>query len=217
VTFAPKLEGPVWRTCPNPSPWLRLQGRAPLPVFPKPLLSLVREMFNRGRLLKQLARPVLRLWLSLPGLNGSLLPVPSPKNVKARRFTIRVRRALGGLEGSVDQRVASHLHDHYRRTQRTRRFCPVCILRGATGGESATTREPGSVSGPADSPGETEGASPARRFEHYEVILDDDGRPIELGRGAMGVTYKALDVDLFRLKSPDGQDAVTVGIGRTGG
>ena len=27
-------------------------------------------------------------------------------------------------------------------------------------------------------------------------MLGDDGRPIELGRGAMGVTYKALDVDL---------------------
>jgi len=75
-------------------------------------------------------------------------------------------------------------------------FCPVCILRGATGGESATTGEPGSVSGSADSPGETEGASQARRFEHYEVMLDEAGRPIELGRGAMGVTYKALDVDL---------------------
>ncbi|MGA8657136.1 MAG: protein kinase [Chthoniobacterales bacterium] len=75
-------------------------------------------------------------------------------------------------------------------------FCPVCILRGATGGESATTGDPGSASGLADSPGETEGASQARRFEHYEVMLDQDGRPIELGRGAMGVTYKALDVDL---------------------
>ena len=27
-------------------------------------------------------------------------------------------------------------------------------------------------------------------------MLDAEGRPIELGRGAMGVTYKALDVDL---------------------
>jgi len=28
------------------------------------------------------------------------------------------------------------------------------------------------------------------------VALDEAGRPIELGRGAMGITYKALDVDL---------------------
>ena len=42
-------------------------------------------------------------------------------------------------------------------------FCPVCILRGATGGESATTGEPGLVSGSAESPREAEGASRARR------------------------------------------------------
>src|SRR6516165_8605554 len=35
-------------------------------------------------------------------------------------------------------------------------------------------------------------------FENYELILDTDGRPIELGRGAMGITYKAVDVDLPR-------------------
>ena len=75
-------------------------------------------------------------------------------------------------------------------------FCPVCILRGATGEESATTGEPISVSGSADSSRETEGASQARRFDQYEVLLDEDGRPIELGRGAMGITYKAFDVDL---------------------
>jgi serine/threonine protein kinase len=43
---------------------------------------------------------------------------------------------------------------------------------------------------------EADAGSQARRFEHYEVMLDHDGRPIELGRGAMGITYKALDVNL---------------------
>ena len=75
-------------------------------------------------------------------------------------------------------------------------FCPVCVLRGATSGESAAASEPGSVSGPADSAGQAEDVSQARRFEHYQLMLDEDCRPIELGRGAMGVTYKALDVDL---------------------
>jgi serine/threonine protein kinase len=35
-----------------------------------------------------------------------------------------------------------------------------------------------------------------QRFEHYELVTDEDGKPVELGRGAMGVTYKAVDVDL---------------------
>jgi len=36
----------------------------------------------------------------------------------------------------------------------------------------------------------------AHRFEHYELVNGEDGKPVELGRGAMGVTYKAFDVDL---------------------
>jgi hypothetical protein len=75
-------------------------------------------------------------------------------------------------------------------------FCPVCMLRGAFGAESAGTGQ-SSVSGPAaTSTGEADGGSHVRRFENYEVMLDEAGRPIELGRGAMGVTYRALDVDL---------------------
>jgi hypothetical protein len=44
--------------------------------------------------------------------------------------------------------------------------------------------------------GKAEPAALARRFEHYELMLDSEGKPIELGRGAMGITYKAFDVDL---------------------
>jgi hypothetical protein len=66
------------------------------------------------------------------------------------------------------------------------------MLGGATGEDSTATRQPGSVSGSAGSPGEKEGTPGVRRFENYEMMLDEDGRPIELGRGAMGATYKAL-------------------------
>src|SRR5215207_6417439 len=38
------------------------------------------------------------------------------------------------------------------------------------------------------------------RFDHYSVLAREDGTLWELGRGAMGVTYKAEDVNLhFRV------------------
>ena len=69
--------------------------------------------------------------------------------------------------------------------------CPVCMLRkGLAGGvESGES----SASEVAVNP-TPEQAS--QRFEHYEVVKGEDGKPVELGRGAMGITYKAFDVDL---------------------
>jgi serine/threonine protein kinase/Tfp pilus assembly protein PilF len=60
--------------------------------------------------------------------------------------------------------------------------CPVCVL------QAVLKPETGSLSD----------TSSELRFEHYRVLQNEDGTPIELGRGAMGVTYKALDVLLQR-------------------
>jgi hypothetical protein len=92
-------------------------------------------------------------------------------------------------------------------------FCPVCILRGATGGESTASGEPDSVTGlTAASTEEVDRGSQVRRFEKYEVMLDADSRPIELGRGAMGVTYKALLKAAISRRSAcrEGRDWATV-------
>src|ERR1700751_5983485 len=37
---------------------------------------------------------------------------------------------------------------------------------------------------------------PVQRFDHYELVTGEDGKSVELGRGAMGITYKAFDVNL---------------------
>ena len=75
-------------------------------------------------------------------------------------------------------------------------FCPVCALLRAGGQESAPSEALNPVSDSELNSAETEPASIVRRFENYDVMLDQDGNPIELGRGAMGITYKAFDIDL---------------------
>jgi serine/threonine protein kinase/predicted ATPase len=71
-------------------------------------------------------------------------------------------------------------------------FCPVCMLREALaiGVESSESF--------SEDPAKRTPEDATQRFEHYELIRSEDGIPVELGRGAMGVTYKAFDVDLRR-------------------
>jgi serine/threonine protein kinase len=68
-------------------------------------------------------------------------------------------------------------------------FCPVCMLRKAL----ACGVESGESFASEDKPTPEQAV---QRFEHYELVKGEDGKPVELGRGAMGVTYKAFDVDL---------------------
>jgi Protein kinase domain len=70
-------------------------------------------------------------------------------------------------------------------------FCPVCLIRAVLADQAGDCDEPS----PADALEIPLSGQPIR-FENYELLTADDGKPIELGRGAMGITYKALDIDL---------------------
>jgi serine/threonine protein kinase len=70
--------------------------------------------------------------------------------------------------------------------------CPVCLLRIALDPGNSGDELRGNVAKSAISLAE---ASP-RRFGHYEILIRPDGSLHELGHGAMGITFKAIDLNL---------------------
>ena len=66
----------------------------------------------------------------------------------------------------------------------TEEFCPVCMLRMGLAGAIQS----GQSSVSEDTVEATTPDELAQRFDHYELVTAEDGKPVELGRGAMGGT-----------------------------
>jgi hypothetical protein len=69
--------------------------------------------------------------------------------------------------------------------------CQVCMLRKGLAGWVESAGSSASENTVKPTPEQA-----TQRFEHYALVTGEDGTPVELGRGAMDVTYKAFDVDL---------------------
>src|SRR6266446_2157877 len=82
------------------------------------------------------------------------------------------------VESKTAQSVCAQCGSSLSSSEGTDEFCLTCLLQTALGGE------------------DLDYAPRPHRFDQYELVDGGDGQPVELGRGAMGVTYKAFDTNL---------------------
>src|SRR6478609_8580394 len=82
--------------------------------------------------------------------------------------------------------------------------CPICLVRftlpvlnGLPQAQDPASEDPVDTASESNGLAAPSGAGP-HLFAHYELEIGPDGNPVQLGRGAMGVTYKALDTLLLR-------------------
>jgi TolB-like protein/Tfp pilus assembly protein PilF len=95
-----------------------------------------------------------------------------PHAVHARMKTIQ------RSEGRPPPIVCAQCGSQFSSVDDTETFCATCLLHTALSDEDVDyTPTP-------------------HQFDQYELITGNNGAPVELGRGAMGVTYKALDTNL---------------------
>jgi serine/threonine-protein kinase len=82
------------------------------------------------------------------------------------------------VESKAPQSVCAQCGSQFSSIDDVETFCATCLLHVALSDDDAGH------------------AARLHRFDQYELITGDDGTPVELGRGAMGVTYKAFDTNL---------------------
>jgi serine/threonine-protein kinase len=82
------------------------------------------------------------------------------------------------LESNASQGTCARCGSSLSSSEDAEHFCVTCLLHSALG------------------PEEIDEPTRPNCFDQYELIIGHDGAPIELGRGAMGVTYKAFDTNL---------------------
>jgi len=82
------------------------------------------------------------------------------------------------VKSKPTQSVCAQCGSQFSSLDNVETFCATCLLHAALSDDHS------------------EHAARLHRFDQYELITGDDGTPVELGRGAMGVTYKAFDTNL---------------------